>query len=364
MKVALITDTHFGVRIESAQFVRYFRKFYENVFFPYLEENDIKRVIHLGDIVEHRRYINFLAVKELRDTFMMPCHDRGIRLDIIIGNHDAYYKNTNSINALNELYKLSNLSTNTVRYYDRCTELYVDGESILLVPWICADNRDETLKKITYTKARYLLGHLEIAGFNMYKDVKDQGHGMDPSIFSKFETVCSGHYHHKSTIGNINYLGAPYEITWNDYNDPRGFHILDTETGELTFIQNPYTIFNKVVYNDSTQSPEEILGMDVSHLENSIVKLIVSSKKDPMLYEQFVSKLESQDIIDLTPVEDHHHMDSEEYRNDLLEDDELTDPTILFKRVAESYKHPSVEPEALQTCLLDLYHEASTQGVT
>lgn len=362
MKIALVTDTHFGVRIDSPAFVNYFRQFYTNVFFPYIKDNDIKHIIHLGDIVEHRRYINFLAVKELRETFFQPCIDYGLFVDVIIGNHDAYFKNTNKLNAMNELYQHSSFKSN-IRYHSECTELMLGGKNILLVPWICADNREQTMEKIANTSAPYLLGHLEIAGFSMYKGVKDQGHGMDPSIFSKFKKVCSGHYHHKSTIGNINYLGAPYEITWNDYNDPRGFHVLDTDTGELTFIQNPYKVFNKVMYDDTKHTPEEILGMDVEHLKNSVVKLIVTSKRDPMLYEQFVSKLETQDLIDLTPVEDHFYMDSDDYRNDLLEGDELSDPTILFKKVSETYKHPGVNADTLHTFLLDLYQEASTQGV-
>ena len=49
MKVALVTDTHFGARSDSLAFDGYFAKFYDEVFFPYLVENDIKTLslIHI-----------------------------------------------------------------------------------------------------------------------------------------------------------------------------------------------------------------------------------------------------------------------------------------------------------------------------
>ena len=39
--VALITDQHFGVRNNSQTFLDYYFKFYDDVFFPALEEYDV-----------------------------------------------------------------------------------------------------------------------------------------------------------------------------------------------------------------------------------------------------------------------------------------------------------------------------------
>ena len=58
MKIALITDTHFGARNDSLLFLDFFRKFYENIFFPTLKERGIKEIIHLGDVVDRRKFIN------------------------------------------------------------------------------------------------------------------------------------------------------------------------------------------------------------------------------------------------------------------------------------------------------------------
>ena len=58
MKIALITDTHWGARNDNVIFSNYFRKFYDNIFFPLLEERNIKTLLHLGDVVDRRKYIN------------------------------------------------------------------------------------------------------------------------------------------------------------------------------------------------------------------------------------------------------------------------------------------------------------------
>ena len=46
MKIALLNDTHFGARNDSLIFDDYFFKFYEDIFFPYLKEHNIKTLIH------------------------------------------------------------------------------------------------------------------------------------------------------------------------------------------------------------------------------------------------------------------------------------------------------------------------------
>ena len=52
-------------------------------------------------------------------------------------------------------------------------------------------------------------------------------------------------------MGKSFILGNPYQMFWNDVDDKRGFHIFDTETNELEFIENPYTIFERIYYEDN-----------------------------------------------------------------------------------------------------------------
>jgi DNA repair exonuclease SbcCD nuclease subunit len=350
-KVALITDTHWGARGDSVSFADYFAKFYKEVFFPYLKENNITQIIHLGDIVDRRKYINFVTARRLREDFIKPCTDNGIKLDVIIGNHDTSFKNTNDVNSMNELYNNSNYQFN---YHSDPTNIDVDGLKIAILPWVCSGNYEESMEFLENTSAQILFGHLEIQGFEMYRGAFND-HGFEANIFDKFDMVCSGHFHHKSTKGNINYLGAPYEMTWSDYNDQRGFHIFDTETRELTFIENPLKMFNKIQYNDSNWADADfIIAQDFSKLKGTYVKVIVIEKNNPYWFDMFIDKLEKTGIIDLQVVEDHLNLN--------LEDDadiynEAEDTLTILRKVVESID-TNVQKKELDNLLTTLYTEA------
>jgi hypothetical protein len=199
------------------------------------------------------------------------------------------------------------------------------------VPWICDENYEVTMKAIEKTDAQILMGHFEIQGFEMYRGAINH-HGLDKNIFSKFDMVLSGHFHHKSTHGNISYLGSPYQMTWSDYNDPRGFHILDTETRELEFIANPCHIFHKLWYDDTTMSVNDITDLTFEkELTNSDVKVIVKNKSNPYLFDLWMNKLIDMGCADIKTVEDHMNLD-------IVDEDNLIDEaedtlTILHKYV-------------------------------
>jgi len=103
MKIALLNDTHFGARNDSPIFDDYFHKFYNDIFFPYLKEHNIKTLIHLGDIVDRRKFINFRIAHNFRHKFLQRLWDEKIDTHILIGNHDIYFRNTNKVNAIKEL---------------------------------------------------------------------------------------------------------------------------------------------------------------------------------------------------------------------------------------------------------------------
>ena len=103
MKIALITDTHFGARNDSLAFNDHFYKFWEKTFFPYLDDNGIDTIIHLGDVFDRRKFISYKIAKDFRERFIKPIVHRNIKMHMIVGNHDTYYRNTNEINSLYEL---------------------------------------------------------------------------------------------------------------------------------------------------------------------------------------------------------------------------------------------------------------------
>jgi len=278
MRLAIITDTHFGARNENGALLQSTINFFSDIFFPYLDDSEIDTVLHLGDLVDRRRSINFLILNNLRNSFIDPLVEREIQTHIVVGNHDMYYKNTNQVNSVNELYG----TTDIIHVYDSITDVEFDGLKVCLVPWICPENEADTFIHLNRTDAQVVMGHLELKGFTMHSGmVCEHGYGVED--FSKFDQVFSGHFHHKNGNGHVEYLGAPYELTWSDYDSPRGFHIYDTDTRELEFIQNPVPNFVRLEYSE--------LATTDFDLKDKFVKVIVKNKDNPYHFEKYMSEV-------------------------------------------------------------------------
>ena len=352
MKIALVTDTHFGARNDNTAFADYFGKFYTDIFFPYLKENNIDTIIHLGDIVDRRKYINYQTQAHMQKDFIDPIIENNYTMHVIIGNHDTYYKNTNEINSMQQLYGTTGYEK--IKWYDNNPAvLNFDGCDIMLLPWLCSNNIEPFMKEVDKTTAQVLFGHLELKGFEMYRGAIND-HGFDSSLFNKFDIVCSGHFHHKSTVGNINYLGSPYEITWSDFDDPRGFHIFDTDDRTIEFVKNPYTMFNKIFYDDENQTMEYVVNQNYERLANSYVKVIIKNKTNPYWFDMFMEKLEKVNPIHIQVVEDHLNLDLES-DDDIVSEAEDT-MTILHKYIDNL--EVNVNKTQLETTIKDLYSEA------
>jgi len=352
MKIAVITDTHWGARNDNAAFAEYFKKFYREVFFPKLDELGIRTVLHLGDLVDRRKYINYVTAKNLEDEFMRPLAERGIALHLVLGNHDTYYKNTNEVNGPMQLYGRSSYD-NVFIYGNEPVELELGNTTVMLSPWICADNSKVTFEAFRDTKAQVLMGHFEIQGFEMMKGHLCD-HGIEVKLFDKFDSVYSGHFHHPSSHNNITYLGAPYEMTWTDFEGKRGFHIFDTDDRTMTFVPNPFRMFHKIMYDDKDMTIEDVANLDTSSLTNTHIKVIVREKSNPYIFDLFLDRLQQSGAADIKVVEDHMNLDAVD-ENDLL--DEAQDTLTILKQYVDGLdvKHDKTKVES---CLRELYQEA------
>jgi DNA repair exonuclease SbcCD nuclease subunit len=299
MKLALIADTHAGARNDNPFFNEFFLKFFEDTFIPHIIQNDIKTVIHLGDVFDRRKYINFQTLRDWRVRVFDRLEALGVELHIIIGNHDTYWKTTNEINSVTELIR----SYKNIKIYENPTTVEFDETPILFVPWINSTNQEQTLNAIQTTKARLVCGHLEIIGFEHFRGHTNTDKGWDRKVFDKFEMVFSGHFHFKSQQDNIWYLGSPYQMVWNDYEDERGFHIFDTRSRDLDFIPNDKHIFDKIFYDDTGETYETLMGVDLTVYAGKSVKIIVEKKNDPHLFDQFLEELYKVHPIDVSVIE-------------------------------------------------------------
>ncbi len=340
MKVGLICDTHYGAKKGSKHLHDYFELFYKNVFFPALEENNVEAVIHMGDAFDSRKSIDYQSLEWSKRVVFDPLKKYDVHM--IVGNHDTYFKNTNTVNSPELLLQ----TYSNIRTYSDPTEVNIGGLKILFLPWINQENEAKTLKLIEKTTSKCAMGHLELQGFRVNRQLIME-HGLESKLFEKFERVYSGHYHTRSNNGKVFYLGNPYEMYWTDVNDTRGFHIFDTETLEHTPINNPYKLFYNIYYEDT---PYQLF--DTTEYENKIVKVIVRKKSKPKDFEKFIDKLYTAGIQDLKIVENFDIQENEDFEVD----EEENTMSILNRYIDEA--EFEFDKNIIKGIFQDLYRQA------
>ena len=298
--------------------------------------------------MDRRKFVSYRTAKDFRERFILPFSQLGVELHVLVGNHDTYFKNTNEVNSVQEL--IGNRYDN-IKIYAETQEVKFDNLSVLFVPWINASNHASTLKAIDDSRADMCMGHLEVAGFEMMKGMVNE-HGYDKSVFGKFDTVFSGHFHHKSDDGHIYYLGSPYEFYWNDCDDKKGFHVLDTESRSLDRIINPRTIHKKIYYDD-TQN--DYKSYDLTQYKDNYVKVIVVNKKDLYQFDQFIDRLLKTDSHEVKIIEDFSDLDANTVSDDIVQN---TQDTMTLLNMYIDELDVTLDKSRLKNVQRELYTEA------
>lgn len=347
-KICILGDTHFGARGDSLEFHRYYERFYSKVFFPYLKENNIKVVIQVGDLYDRRKFININTLFLSRSYFYNLFGEYDIQLISLLGNHDIYFKNTLDINSPELLLG----SIPNVHIFKDYGQIDFNGVLVDVIPWMCESNVNNIKYMIRQSKAHICVGHFEINGFQMNRGSVFKG-DFKASELSKYEIVISGHFHHRSNDNHIFYVGTPTENTWADHNDPKGFHILDLNTRELSFIQNPYTMFNKIVYDDSEYDSDYWNCFDFDKYQDTYVKIIVACKNDPFLLDTVIDRFDKAGVCDLSVIEDFSSIIKDE------EDDvDQTEDTVTILNKWIDNQDLSVDRYEMKKLMNQMYIEA------
>lgn len=352
-KVCILGDTHHGMRSDSIHFHNLYSDFYTQTLFPFLREHKIDRIIQLGDLFDRRKFVNFQSLFLSKRYFFEPINNE-FKMYTLIGNHDAAYKNTIDVNSPTLLLG----EYPNIKVFDKPATWQLFGVDVDFIPWICKDNEDEINTFIKNSKSKICFGHFELAGFEM-----DRGNvcleGMDRSILSKYDLVLSGHFHHKSSDGQIVYVGSPGEMTWADYGDKRGFHILDLNDLSLEFYENPHKMFHKIIYDDTQETIESIQEKEFDHYKDKMVKVIVTNKTNPYMFDIFFDRLYQSTPLDVSIVED--FIDYSEISEDDVVDEAEDTMTILDKYI--DGLETSLDSMKLKNLMREIYNEAQSLEV-
>jgi len=348
MRIAILTDTHFGARNDSQQFLDYFLGFIENQFLPECEKQNIDTVLHLGDLMDRRKFVNFNTLNQVRERFIEKLEDRGMKMYCLIGNHDTYYKNTNEVNSLTELFGK--------RYecfvpIDTPQDITLGGKVFGMVPWINKENKEECDEFLKNSNADIMCGHFELSGYEVLRGVKFDG-GMSDNLLRRFGEVWSGHFHMRHNKNNVRYLGTPYQITFSDLHEQKGFYVYDTESGDLDFISNNEKMFLHIDYTDETDID------DLTKYENKYLKLFVKERKSQSKFDAFVDNLYDAKVGSLTIVEN----EETDIEDTEVADMSLDTLSLIYKEAEDFYETiEGINVSRLKRLIQEIYMEAISQ---
>jgi len=348
MKIAIVGDTHLGARNASNHYSQFFNKFFREIFYPYCKEHGVKNVIQLGDLFDNRTSLSIKAYHACKSEWFDPLVENDMHMWTLLGNHDIFYKSTLSVNTPELL--LANEYKNNITIINKPSVVELDDTQFALIPWICDDNKEDIFNFFSnphIASVDIVCGHFEIDGFEMMRGVPGHG-GLPRTLFENFELTLSGHYHTRSydEFYRIRYVGTPYEITFADMHDPRGFHIFDTETRELTFVQNPYTMFERIIYNEGWSG-------DVSSLAGKAVKLVVEKKTDLYAFDRFVDSIKLHQPYDLNIIENFADLHGVDVDGNI----KIEDSREIINQYIDSLT-TSVDKQRLKDYMSGLYTEA------
>ena len=382
MKIALLGDLHIGARGSNPHVRDFMKKYFEYVFAD-MKKRGIDLYLQLGDAFDNRKTLNAFDYAFLEDEFV-PLHKKhdiqGVYLD---GNHDLAYKESSSISWVK---LLEHLSKGFIDRVDVVSDFDLGTHTIGILPWVNESNLKESLEFLEASKSDYLFSHLEMGGFEMYRSsvCEESRFNLNMGHFKNFKKVYSGHFHRMNESGNLKYVGTPYPLTWQDYQDAeegqRGYHILDLDTGEEEFIPNPLevnTFFKVFNYNWKELNLDNELQLQLKSadelsnklgFEGKIVKVVVTDRGNQKHYEDFCAAARQCKTIDVTFID----MTGEASGGDLGEADvvleeseELSTQTdvvsVLKERVDKGSLDESLHQPAKEL-IDDLYQVASTKG--
>lgn len=343
MKFCLLGDTHFGCRNDLNLFHDHFNVFYDSMVQDLVDKN-ITEVFQLGDLFDRRKYINFHTLSKAKEYFFDRLKEANIHLHTLVGNHDIFFRESLEVNSSSLVLG----EYNNITVYQKPTTVVLDNTSIDIIPWICKDNEKEIFDFIQSSKSDICLGHFEITSFAMYKGVESH-EGLPIDMFAKYEQVFSGHYHTKSHRENITYVGTPYEMTWQDHDDPKGYHVFDTNTRDLEFIRNTRPIFVRIDYDD-TKDLVDVSSLDVA---NCFVKVVVTNKTDLYKFDQFMNRMYGRGCYEIKIVEDM----SEFNDGEISEEIDLEDTMDVLSNYIDSID-TDADKDRIKTFMKSLYVEA------
>lgn len=145
------------------------------------------------------------------------------------------------------------------------------------------------LKKINSQNPHIVFFHQEIPGVEYETGRKVPGI-MDSHLFIPGTLYISGHVHKCSSVGQVQYVGSPYQIRFSDENQSRFIWLLNSKTRKLAPIKLHYPEFKSLNILSFSEWEEE--GVAGNYIR--VVGDVPASQWDPKIKKEIKEKLEKE----------------------------------------------------------------------
>lgn len=345
-KIIIIGDLHIGHTKDDPWREAYIGKILEKAT-NYAVENGIKDIIQTGDVFDSTSGLTHATLKTNNDQFIKPVQQKGINAHIIVGNHDLRNKNTLTPNAVREIFG----QQENFNIFDEPKTTVIGGLEIDMIPWICEENEERIMDFIKNSNSKVCVGHFELSGF-MYNSTTPSS-GYEPNFLANYDLVISGHYHTINSGANVNYVGTPYTLNFNDVNEHRGFWVLDTEDiHNMQFIPNEDMWHKQIDYVDDIE-------IDIEDYRNKSVRIRIETEVNKDKYGDFIDKIAS--VAHATKLEDLYTIRNNKDLKSILDSEILVSGGILEiggDRINKNANIEEVNKEKQISILESLYQEA------
>ena len=286
-KSLIFTDLHVGVSNDKASRQKIAENFINEVI-DKIEINGIKQVFFLGDLFHQRTSIEVTSLNVANDLIRKL--SKACEVFLLQGNHDLYEKFNSNITSLN-IFDLENVNIVSVP-----SELTLNGQKVLLVPWLCGTSLHEHIDASNLSdKYDIMMGHFEISASSeihnkgrSYSNAYKSGSKNYSSI--EKDNIVSEILHHTNDFSTI-YLGHihDHEVltfenrTWNIVGSPQyqvhdmqrlpdskklhGYYILDEKNNEEFHISTSVPRFVTLYASDMVNGK-----LDESKLKGAIIR--------------------------------------------------------------------------------------------
>ena len=343
-KIAILGDTHFGCSNSNIILHEYMKSFYKD-FFDYIDKNNIRTILQLGDLFDVRKHINTWSLNFFREVFLKPVIERDLHVIVLLGNHDIFYRESLEISSVEEVLRPYEEWFTIIKEPRDC---YIEDKSFLIVPWVCKENTDLVNLAIENSTSQYCAGHFEFNGFELFKGQYAKTH-YDHKAYQKFKKVFSGHFHHMSSQDNVLYTGTPYELTWNDCNTTKGFFVLSDDNLEL--VENEHYLFSSFKLSDYAEIPIDVVN-------KKHVKLTIDTQLDVKERETLINNIYSMQPYSLKLIE---------IKKEVATEKVVYNATTSIGDLIEDYVNnikvsDDVEKTKLSSILMSMYVEANSNA--